>query len=158
MVVANWRIRARYLLLLCYKIHCRMFFFIFFAVYESFVCAFVLRFVQSFSTCIYFSLVRSCVLCFVRSFSNAQFGYAEHAVLSLVTSKLKDCFSCFVFVLLFSIFLHKPCLERKLTAGNNVRRDFSCILYVIRISYLAFKYSLWSCVSRNLHWICIELF
>ena len=102
----------------------------------------------------------SSLLCimFCAKFFECTVGYAEHAVLSLVTSKFKDCFSCFVFVLLFSIFLHKPCLERKLTAGNNVRRDFSCILYVIRISYLAFKYSLWSCVSRNLHWICIELF
>ena len=42
---------------------------------------------------------------------------AEHAILSLVISKLKDCF---VFFLLFSIFLHKPCLERKLTAGNHI--------------------------------------
>ena len=39
-----------------------------------------------------------------------------------------------------------------------VRRDFPWILCLPRISYLAFKYSLWSCVSRNLHWICIELF
>ena len=42
---------------------------------------------------------------------------AEHAILSLVISKLKDCF---VFFFLFSIFLHKPCLERKLTAGNHI--------------------------------------
>ena len=28
---------------------------------------------------------------------------------------------------------------------NVVRRDFPCILYLIWISYLAFKYSLWSC-------------
>ena len=48
---------------------------------------------------------------------------AEHAILSLVISKLKDCF---VFFLLFSSFLHKPCLERKLTAGNhiNTSREF----------------------------------
>ena len=48
---------------------------------------------------------------------------AEHAILSLVISKLKDCF---VFFFLFSIFLHKPCLERKLTAGNliNTWREF----------------------------------
>ena len=41
---------------------------------------------------------------------------------------------------------------------RNVRRDFPCILYLPRISYLAFKSSFWSCFSRNLHWICIELF
>ena len=40
----------------------------------------------------------------------------------------------------------------------SVSRDFPCILYLIQISYLAFQYSLWSCVSRNLHWIWIELF
>ena len=80
-----------------------LFFFIFFAVCGSFV--------------------RSCVLCFVRSFSTCTVGNAEHAILSLVISKLKDCF---VFFFLFSIFLHKPCLERKLTAGNHINtwREF----------------------------------
>ena len=38
-----------------------------------------------------------------------------------------------------------------------VRRDFPCILYLSRISYLAFKCSVLSCSNRNLHWIFIDM-